>query len=408
MASFVRAGDRPRMQTPNLETFRLETRAWLEANCPPEMRQPMVDEERCAGGSKFVFFCDAQRTWLRLMAERGWTVPQWPREYGGAGLSYEEAKVLRQEMDRLSCREPLVRIGPSLALIGPTLLKLGTEAQKRQHLPRIANGEARWCQGYSEPRAGSDLASLETRAEDKGDHFLVNGHKIWTSYADKSDWIFLLARTDPEAPKHQGISFLLACMSSPGITTRPIRMISGVSPFCETFFENVRIPKENLVGSLNQGWSVSRTLLTHEREAPGNVFNFTAEQSLGLIAREATQMQGNAELNPMLRAAIAQYEIDAWSFTFACEAAADAAAAQEPLPGAGSLLKFQYAELNQLRNELRMRIGGLDALDWESERTNNGLDARAWLRSKANSIEGGTNEIQLDILAKRVLNLPRG
>ena len=184
----------------NLETFRKETRAWLEANCPPEMRRPtQTEDDTCWGGRRWTFKSEAQRQWLERMAAKGWTVPEWPREYGGGGLSRDEAKILRQEMRALGCRSPLDSFG--IWMLGPALLKYGTEEQKREHLPKIARGEIRWCQGYSEPGSGSDLASLQTRAEDKGDQFLVNGSKIWTSYADKADWIFCLVRTDPNAPK---------------------------------------------------------------------------------------------------------------------------------------------------------------------------------------------------------------
>jgi len=212
------------------EAFRAETRAWLEANCPQEMRSPYRDEgDVCWGGRNCVFQSDAQRLWLERMGARGWTVPEWPKEYGGGGLSREEARILREELERIRARPALQSFG--IMMLGPALLKFGNEPQKKEHIPRIARGEIRWCQGYSEPGAGSDLASLQTRAEDKGDHYLVSGQKIWTSYADKADWIFCLVRTDPAAPKHLGISFLLFDMASPGVSTKPIQLISGKSPF---------------------------------------------------------------------------------------------------------------------------------------------------------------------------------
>src|SRR5215475_13107486 len=239
----------------DLETFRKSTRQWLEANCPPEMRRSGgADEDICWGGRKWVFQTDAQRLWLKRMVEKGWTVPEWPREYGGGGLSRDEGKILRAEMRALGCRSPLDSFG--IWMLGPALLKYGNEEQKREHLPKIARGEIRWCQGYSEPGSGSDLASLQTRAELKGDHFVVNGQKIWTSYADKADWIFCLVRSESEAKKHTGISFVLFDMASPGVTTRPILLISGKSPFCETFFDDVRVDKRNLVGSAGGGWEV--------------------------------------------------------------------------------------------------------------------------------------------------------
>src|SRR6478609_3143972 len=210
----------------DLDQFRTDTRAWLEANCPAEMRQPMRSEkDACWGGRNFTFQSDAQRQWLEAMAGRGWTVPDWPKEYGGGGLSPAETKILKQEMARINARSPLTSFG--ISMLGPALLKYGSEEQKRHYLPQIARGEIHWCQGYSEPGAGSDLAGLQTRCEDKGDHWLVNGQKVWTSYADKADWIFCLVRTDPQAPKHKGISFLLFDMASPGVSTRPILLISG-------------------------------------------------------------------------------------------------------------------------------------------------------------------------------------
>ncbi|MFN5760119.1 MAG: acyl-CoA dehydrogenase family protein, partial [Sphingomonadaceae bacterium] len=246
----------------DLETFRKETRAWLEANCPPEMREPVKSEDDgCWGGRNWVFKNPAQKQWLEVMAAKGWTVPDWPKEYGGGGLTPEETKVLRVEMAKLGCRVPLQSFG--IWMLGPALLKFGTEEQKKHYLPQIARGEIRWCQGYSEPGSGSDLVSLQTFGEDKGDHWVVNGQKIWTSYADKADWIFCLVRTNKE-DKYRGISFLLFDMTSPGVTTKPIKLISGASPFCETFFDNVKVPKHQIVGELNRGWDVAKYLLGHE------------------------------------------------------------------------------------------------------------------------------------------------
>src|SRR3982750_605074 len=244
--------------------FRKEPRAWLEANCPPEMREPMRDEsDACWGGRNPTFKNEAQKQWMEVMAGRGWTVPDWPKDYGGGGLSPAETKILKQEMGRIGARPPLTSFG--ISMLGPALLKYGTEEQKHRFLPEIARGEIRWCQGYSEPGAGSDLAGLQTKAEDKGDHWLVNGQKVWTSYADKADWIFCLVRTSAES-KHQGISFLLFDMATPGVSTKPILLISGNSPFCETFFDDVKVPKDQVVGEVNKGWDVAKYLLGHERE----------------------------------------------------------------------------------------------------------------------------------------------
>ena len=246
----------------SLDSFRAETRAWLEDNCPNSMRTPMPDSERVWGGRQPTFANPDAKLWLDRMAARGWTVPTWPAEYGGGGLSREQAVVLGEEMSRLNCRSPLFSFG--ISMLGPVLLKYGTPDQKAQHIPPIVRGETRWCQGYSEPGAGSDLAGLQTRAEDKGDFFLINGQKVWTSYADKADWIFCLVRTDTSV-KHGGISFVLFDMQSPGVETRPITLPSGASVFCATFFTDVEVPKGNLVGELNQGWTIAKELLQHER-----------------------------------------------------------------------------------------------------------------------------------------------
>jgi alkylation response protein AidB-like acyl-CoA dehydrogenase len=388
----------------DLETFRIETRAWLEANCPPDMRTPLKDDEdRCWGGRKWTFRSEGQRLWLERMAARGWTAPEWPKAYGGGGLARDEAKILRAEMRALGCRSPLDSFG--IWMLGPALLKYGTEAQKQHYLPQIVRGEIRWCQGYSEPNSGSDLASLATRAEDKGDHFLVNGQKIWTSYADMADWIFCLVRTNPGAPKHQGISFVLFDMETPGVTTKPILLISGKSPFCETFFDNVRVPRGNLVGEIDRGWDVAKYLLGHEREMISGL-GLTAGRPLGQIATDSLGTRDGLLVDTCLRADIARLEVDTQAFQLALERAGDMAKARQGHPAIPSMLKYYGAELNKRRHELAMAAGGADALEWESERSRGGDAARSWLRTKANSIEGGTSEIQLNIIAKRILELP--
>ncbi|MGZ8369501.1 MAG: acyl-CoA dehydrogenase family protein [Caulobacteraceae bacterium] len=389
---------------PDLENFRAETRAWLEANCPPEMRTPIRGEDdMCWGGKTPVFESEAQKVWLERMAARGWTAPEWPTEYGGGGLTREEAKVLRSEMGRLGARMPLASFG--IWMLGPALLKYGTEEQKRHYLPPIVRGEIRWCQGYSEPNAGSDLASLQTRAEDRGDHFLVNGQKIWTSYADKADWIFCLVRTDPAAKKHEGISFILFDMRSPGVSTKPIVLISGKSPFCETFFDNVEVPKEQLVGELNRGWDVAKYLLSHEREMISGMGSADPHPA-GQIAAAAVGMENGRLADGMLRARAAMLDVDGVCFRLAIERAGDRAKAGQGDPAEASMLKYYGTELNKRRHELAMSAGGADALEWEGERSNDGKAARDWLRTKGNSIEGGTSEVQLNIVAKRLLGLP--
>ena len=381
------------------ETFRAETRAWLEANCPTEMRQPIRDEsDMCWGGRNPVFKNDAQKQWMDAMAARGWTVPDWPADYGGGGLSPAETKILRQEMARIGARNPLMSFG--ISMLGPALLKYGSEAQKLHYLPQIARGEIRWCQGYSEPGAGSDLASLQTKCEDKGDHWLVNGQKVWTSYADKADWIFCLVRTDPQAPKHQGISFLLFDMASPGVSTRPILLISGSSPFCETFFDDVKVPKDQIVGEVNKGWDVAKYLLGHEREMISGMGLGGQVDSLGAALQEA--LAGD----PILRADVARFDVDAMAFRAMSERFIDELKAGHAHPAQPSMMKYAGTELNKARHELVMAAGGSNALEWESDRSNKGKAAREWLRTKANSIEGGTSEIQLGIVAKRILELP--
>ncbi len=388
-----------------LAEFAEQTRAWLLANCPAEMRLPGSDEgDICWGGRNFAFKNAAQRVWMNRMAERGWTVPTWPVACGGGGLSNAQAKVLQTQMRELGCRAPLQSFG--IWMLGPALLKFGTEAQKLEHLPRIARGEIRWCQGYSEPNAGSDLASLATRAEDHGDHFIVNGQKIWTSYADRADWIFCLVRTDA-AKKHTGISFVLFDMASPGVTTRPILLISGASPFCETFFDNVRVEKHDLVGQQGGGWDVAKFLLTHEREMIGAIGERGASMSTSAAAVQALGRDATGRLNdPLLRTRIAEFEADEAAFRLALERTVHMARTGWAHPAQSSMLKYYGSELNKRRQELAVAYGGSTALEWDSERSQHGASARAWLRSKANSIEGGTSEVQLNIIAKRLLELP--
>ena len=372
------------------------------------MRRPLQREEDAVwGGRDYKFHTEDQRLWLKRMAGRGWTVPTWSSEYGGGGLSPEEAKVLKQELKRISARPALLSFG--IWMLGPALLKYGSETQKKEYLPKIARGEIRWCQGYSEPNAGSDLASLQTRAEDKGDHFLVNGQKVWTSYADKSDWIFCLVRTDAQAPKHEGISFLLFDMGSAGVSTKPIRLISGSSPFCEIFFDDVRVPKENLVGELNKGWGIAKYLLTHEREMIGaSGIERMPGSDLGAVAAEKIGTSSGRLKNGLLRADIVRHEMDWAAFMLTLERVRDEAKAGEGTGAVSSMLKYVGTELNKERLSLMMAIDGLNGLLWEDEEVPKLTRSRQWLRSKGNSIEGGTSEIQLDIIAKHVLGLPKG
>ncbi len=381
----------------DLETFRAETRAWLEANCPAEMREPVKDEtDACWGGRNPTYKNPAQKLWMDRMAEKGWTVPDWPKPYGGGGLSPAETKILRQEMASLGCRSPLSSFG--IWMLGPALLKFGTEEQKVHYLNQIAKGEIRWCQGYSEPGSGSDLVSLQTFGEDKGDHWVVNGQKIWTSYADKADWIFCLVRTDKD-DKYKGISFLLFDMATPGVTTKPIKLISGNSPFCETFFDNVVVPKAQIVGELNRGWDVAKYLLGHEREMISGAGNAPVG-SVGAMHKDLMAA------DPILRGDMARLDIDTLAFRAMGEKFIDEMKAGKAHPAQPNMMKYFGTELNKRRNELVMAAGGSDALEWESEASGGGGKARAWLRTKANSIEGGTSEVMLNVVAKRILDLP--
>jgi len=382
-----------------LDAFRAELRDWLAQNCPEEMRDGLMTEESiCWGGKDWVFTSDAQRVWLVRCAAKGYTVPTWPVAYGGAGLSRDQEKIFHEEMGRIDARSPLQSFG--IWMLGPALLHFGTHEQKLQYLPPVARGEVRWCQGYSEPGAGSDLANVQTHGEDKGDHWLVNGQKIWTSYADKADWIFALVRTDREAPKHKGISFLLLDMKSGGVETRPIKMISGVSPFCETFFTDAKIPKEQIVGEVNRGWDVAKYLLTHEREmiSGGGAGLSGGGRALGAVIKDTMD-----EMDATLRADAMRCEVNSLAIGLTLERYKDQAEAGQGAGDASAMLKYMGTELNKQRHELMMNAGGSDALEWDGPVGNRAGD---WLRTKANSIEGGTSEVMLSIVSRRVLGLP--
>ena len=389
----------------DLEQFRQDTRAWLEENCPISMREPVKGfDDYYNGGRNPEIDHPDQKVWCDRMAERGWTVPHWPKEYGGGGLDKDELKILKEEMAAIGARRPLDSFG--ISMLGPALLHFGSEQQKLEHLPEIVRGDIRWCQGYSEPNAGSDLASLATKAEDHGDHYIINGQKIWTSYADKSDWIFCLVRTDNSGTKHEGISFMLFDMDQPGVTARPIKLISGNSPFCETFFDNARAEKSNLVGEEGNGWTIAKYLLTHKRDMISG-FGAPPKKSVGQLAIEAMGADASGRLsNSVLRQNIARYQLDTMAFGATMSRVGDEAKAGQGLGAASSIFKYYGTELNKRRNELNMAVGGELALGWEGEPYRGGMVSRDWLRSKGNSIEGGTSEVQLNIISKRVLGLP--
>jgi alkylation response protein AidB-like acyl-CoA dehydrogenase len=392
-----------------LETFRAETRAWLEENCPPSMRTPMKDDEIVWGGKREKFKNPESKVWLERMASKGWTAPQWPKKYGGGGLSPAEARVLQQEMSRIKARQPLFSFG--LWMFGPALLEFGNEEQKQRFIPDIVHGRTRWCQGYSEPGAGSDLADLQTRCEDKGDHYLINGQKVWTSYADKADWIFCLVRTDTSV-KHEGISFILFDMESPGVEARPILLISGESPFCETFFSDVKVPKDQLVGEVNGGWQIAKRLLQFERSSI-SAGGFGGTGGSGIMGPEdyakqhiGTDSDGRL-LDGDLRGRITDHKMYAKAFSLTVQRQAEQAKAGQAVSHTASILKYGAAKMNQDRHELLIEALGTEGLGWEGE----GFDptakkvTRQWLRSKGNSIEGGTSEINLNVISKRVLGL---
>jgi alkylation response protein AidB-like acyl-CoA dehydrogenase len=349
-------------------------------------------------------FREDTRRWLE--AERGWTAPTWPREYGGGGLSGDEAKVLREEMAKLRLRPPLIGFG--LEMIGPLLLEVGNEEQKREHIPRIVRGEIRWCQGYSEPGAGSDLAGLQTRAVRDGDHYVLDGQKVWTSYADKADWMFLLVRTDTTV-KHGGITFMLMDMDVPGVSVRPIKLISGASPFCETFIEGVRVPAKNVVGQVNGGWAIAKMLLRFERNMIADVFKEREDRSrLITLARRYVGGENGRLDDPIVRDRITQIEIDQLCMDLTLARSRESVKIGRPPGPETSIFKLYGTELNQRRRELMVQIAGPQALGWDGP----GFSAeeltltRDWLRSRGNTIEGGTSEIQLNIIAKNVLGLP--
>ena len=393
----------------DLETFRSETKAWLEANCPAEMREPARDEADIYwGGRKATFSSDAQKQWFEVCRDKGYTVPAWPTEYGGAGLAPAEAKVLRQEMAAIGARPPLSSFG--IWMLGPALLKFGTDEQKKHFLTQIARGEIRWCQGYSEPGSGSDLVSMQTFGEDKGDSWTVNGQKIWTSYADHADWIFCLVRTNKD-DKYQGITFMLFDMESKGVSTKPILLISGSSPFCETFFDDVSVPKsygENIpgyVGEINRGWDVAKYLLGHEREMISGMGGGEHTAAIGAAMNRHSAKTGD-ELDPMLRGDLAMFDVDALAFTAMSEKFMDEMKAGKGHPAQPNMMKYVGTELNKRRHELMMTTGGSRSLEWESEETSGGKPSKNWLRTKANSIEGGTSEVMLNVISKRILDLP--
>jgi alkylation response protein AidB-like acyl-CoA dehydrogenase len=397
-----------------LDAFRTDVREWLAANYPAALKNgAATDPEAVWGGRAFAGTkgdADPQIQWMRLAAAKGFTAPTWPTQYGGGGLAPAQARIVEQEIARGGYRAPLLSFG--LWMLGPVLMEYANEAQKAEHLPKITRGEIRWCQGYSEPGAGSDLAGLATRCEDKGDHWEINGQKVWTSYADKADWCFCLVRTDT-TKKHEGISFVLIDMASPGVETRPIRLISGESPFCETFFTGVKIPKGNLVGQLNGGWEIAKRLLQYERQNISAGFGEGgtaggASGDLGEVAKGYLGIEDGRLSDLDLRRRITENKMNFQALRQTIGRTAAESRASNGPSAATSIIKYAAAEFAKERSELMVEAMGAQGLGWagdgfsDTER----LAVRGWLRTKANSIEGGTSEVNLNVVAKRVLGLP--
>ncbi len=392
-----------------LEEFRQEVKEWLEANCPPEMRTPTPEGGIVWVGSALHFDSEPQRVWYERMRDKRWFAPTWPVEYGGGGLSTQEARVLEREMSRLKCRLPMVNLG--IWMIGPIILEFGSEEQKRQHLPKMCSGEVSWCQGFSEPNAGSDLASLKTRAVIDGEDFVISGSKIWTSYAQKSDWMYCLVRTDPDPAKdkQQGISLVLLDMHSPGISVKPIELISGKSNFCQVFFDDVRVPMKNMIGELNGGWPITKKLLQHERGAMAKLSesNVTGKD-FATLAQEYLPQVADPLQKAALRDRIAGCIIDERSAQFTMMRVGEEAKAGGNVGPISSIFKYVQAEDGRHKYETLLALLGHRALGWEGDEFSEDelTVAKQWLLSWTYCIAGGTSEIQLNVIAKRILGLP--
>ena len=392
-----------------LEHFRTQVSQWLAEHCPESARGK---GEIVTIGSKRPMKDPSLLQWRHSLGAKGWTVPTWPKEYGGGGLDNDEAGVLYEELARINARLPMHGMGVSM--IGPTLLEYGTEEQKKLHIPGIASGDVSWCQGYSEPGAGSDLASLRTKAEDKGDFFEVNGQKIWTSGAQFADWIFALVRTDFDVPKHEGISFVLMDMSQAGVSIKPIKLISGSSPFCETFFDNAIAKKTDLVGQLNRGWTVGKRLLQHERSGQGGLGQAGArrvvpEPKLAEVAKQYVGVDSTGKIaDSQARREVTQFAMDRASFKLTQKRAREENESGQTMGEATSIFKLVGASWSRDTSDLLCKLRGSQGYGWEGE----GFDkkeiesTRDFLSARAHTIYGGTNEVQLNIIAKRVLGLP--
>ncbi len=386
------------------DAFRTEVHHFLAAHFPDELRGT---GNMLAGLDGPTNETPVQKRWRQAVGERGWGTPTWPKKYGGGGLTKGQARIIEHEFAKVGAYNPIGGMG--VMMFGPTLLEYGDEKQKLEHIPPICRGEIRWCQGYSEPNAGSDLANLQTFAVDKGDHYLVNGQKTWTSGGQWADKCFAIVRTD-RSDKHKGISFMLIDMDAPGVEVRPITMISGTSPFCETFFTDVKVPKENLVGREGQGWTIGKRLLQHERTniSGGGRLAGMMGQSLADVAKKYCETGGDGALvNKVLRDKIADFEIRWNSFLLTARRAVEESKAQGGVSEISSVLKKVGTKLAQERSELLIEIRGLQGLGWEGDEFGDDEleDVRGWLFGKAATIYGGSTEVQNNIIAKRVLGM---
>ena len=394
----------------DLDLFREETRNWLDANCPEQMRDLSFHWE----DAHLIYNRDEAKSWLRTMAVKGWVAPIWPAEFGGGGLSKDKARILSQEMKRIKATPPSSGMG--LTMIGPTLLEYGTAEQKQRHIPRICDGTIRWCQGYSEPGAGSDLAAIQTRAVLQGDHFIINGQKIWTSGAQYADWMFALVRTDTHAAKHDGISFVLLDMHQPGVSVKPIQLISGSSPFCETFLDDVTARRDDLVGDLNKGWTVGKRLLQFERSGIGGLSGAVKKKNpatnklndLAVLAKRYLGESNSKIADQSARDKVILHSMTEKAFKLTTQRVSEENLSGKTLGDTTSIFKLVGANLSRNATQLKSELMGFNGIGWEGNGfSNKELEStRNWLNSRAVTIYGGTNEIQMNIISKRVLGLP--
>ena len=380
------------------EQFRDELRAWLEANLPPPFGGARNEEEK---GEYFNYL----RAWQRKVCEGGWAALSWPKEYGGRGAALMEQAIFQEEWARAEA-PPLINV-LGLSLIGPTIIAVGTREQKERFLPKILSAEEIWCQGFSEPNAGSDVASLSTKAVRDGDDFIVNGQKTWTSLAHASDWCLLLVRTDPAVQKHKGITALLVNMHTEGVTVRPLKQMTGESGFNEVFFSNVRVPVANVLGEINKGWHTAIATLMNERAHLGTGIYIQFKRGLDALmarARETNRSGKPASEDPVIRQKLAQafLELEVFRLTN-LRALSKMASSSVPGPE-GSILKIFWSEMNQRLQQVAMETLGPHA---QLKDFDEGRWVYGYLRTRGNTIEAGTSEIQRNIVAERVLGLPK-